>query len=53
MEEKLKKSDGKALNVNDRLTWEAPKLICLDKGKTEGGQAEEYIEDYTGAPGHS
>ncbi len=22
---------------SERLIWEAPKLICLDKGKTEGG----------------
>ena len=37
MEEKLKKSDDKTINVNDKLTWEVPKLFCLDKGKTEGG----------------
>ncbi len=37
MEKKLKKSDDKTLNINDKLTWEAPKLFCLDKGKTENG----------------
>lgn len=44
MEEKLKKSDDKTLNVNDKLTWETPKLYCLDKGKTEGGAAVTYEE---------
>ena len=45
MEEKLKKSDDKTLNVNDKLTWETPKLICLDKGKTEGGFPTRGHED--------
>lgn len=49
MKEKLKKSDNKALNVNDKLTWEAPKLFCLDKGKTEGGLVIQTTEDTDGS----
>ena len=47
MEEKLKKSDDNTLNVNDKLTWEAPKLYYLDKGKTEGGYDANTYEDGT------
>jgi len=36
---------------NTKLTWEAPRLYCLDKGKTEGGTPEPYSESYVGAPG--
>ncbi|MBI9055318.1 MAG: hypothetical protein JEY96_15955 [Bacteroidales bacterium] len=25
--------------------WEAPKLLCLDKGKTEGGEYPDTNED--------
>ncbi|MCD4832981.1 MAG: hypothetical protein K8R31_04235 [Bacteroidales bacterium] len=46
MEEKFKKSDDKTLNVNDKLTWEAPKLYCLDKGKTEGGTTIQTHEEF-------
>ena len=28
-----------------RLVWEVPKLICLDKGKTEGGDIASTFED--------
>ena len=51
MEEKLKKSEDKTLNVNDKLTWEAPKLICLDKGKTENGYTPGTPEDTSLLPG--
>ncbi|MCK5168259.1 MAG: hypothetical protein KAQ75_00160 [Bacteroidales bacterium] len=47
MEEKLKKSNDKTLNVNDKLTWEAPRLFCLDKGRTEGGTAPALPEGTT------
>lgn len=28
-----------------KLEWDAPKLICLDKGKTEGGDFPATNED--------
>ena len=37
MDDKMKKKERENLNTNEKLTWEAPKLYSLDKGKTEGG----------------
>jgi len=37
MDEKMKPKESENLNTNEKLTWEAPKLYSLDKGKTEGG----------------
>lgn len=34
-----------------KIEWEVPKLISLDKGKTEGGAAINYTEDYSLSPG--
>jgi len=28
-----------------KIDWEAPKLFCLDKGKTEGGNSQSQAED--------
>jgi len=47
MEEKMKHIDIKEIEVNDKLIWETPKLICLDKGKTEGGPRTGTTEDST------
>lgn len=50
MEEKeLKKATNQE---NIKLEWEAPKLFCLDKGKTESGssfqkQAEESEYEFS------
>ena len=34
------------IDINSKkLDWEAPKLISLDKGKTEGGPKTETYED--------
>jgi len=49
MEEKERKLEER--KEHTKLTWEAPKLYSLDKGKTEGGVPETYTEAYTGAPG--
>jgi len=35
---------------NLKLEWEAPKLFCLDKGKTEGGPSTAPFEDTTNDP---
>lgn len=32
--------------------WEAPKLICLDIGKTEGGSFSGHTESHSYAPGN-
>lgn len=37
----------KAKQKNIKEVWEAPKLICLDKGKTEGGFTTGTFEDST------
>lgn len=34
---KEKDLDKKINQEETKLEWEAPKLYCLDKGKTEGG----------------
>ncbi len=31
----------------NKLEWEAPRLYCLDKGKTEGGTFSGYAEGVT------
>ena len=32
------KNQNEEMNrINQKLNWEAPKLYCLDKSKTEGG----------------
>ena len=46
MEEKMKPKESENLNTNKKLSWEAPKLYSLDKGKTEGGTFGGFIEDY-------
>lgn len=35
----------------EKLSWEAPKLISLDKGKTEGGGPQSLTEDDSYSPG--
>jgi hypothetical protein len=45
MEEKMKPIESEHLNTNKKLTWEAPKLYSLDKGKTEGGYYDRGEED--------
>ena len=52
-EKKLNPKENERSNILDKLSWEPPKLYSLDKGKTEGGQPEDYSESYTGAPGRS
>ena len=37
MEEKGKNTEGKKLDLTEKLNWEAPKLYCLNTDKTEGG----------------
>lgn len=34
-----------------KLDWETPKLISLDKGKTEGGGPQSLTEDDSYSPG--
>jgi hypothetical protein len=38
--------------ITEKLEWEAPKLFCLDKGKTEGGGSSALTEttDLQSAP---
>jgi hypothetical protein len=36
-----------------KKNWEAPKLICLDKGKTEGGPNYSPSEDTSTGPVNS
>ena len=46
------KEKGKIKDNNQeilKLDWEAPKLICLDKGKTEGGTIIQSTEDTGGS----
>ncbi|HSH53237.1 MAG TPA: hypothetical protein VK982_16040 [Bacteroidales bacterium] len=46
MEEKDRKLEERNTPIpNTKLTWEAPKLYALDKGKTEGGPLVETAED--------
>jgi len=47
MEEKMKHIDIKEIELKEKLIWETPKLICLDKGKTESGPQPD-TETYTG-----
>ncbi|MDY6801298.1 MAG: hypothetical protein SVU94_08750 [Bacteroidota bacterium] len=42
MEEKERKTEER--KDQTKLTWEAPKLYALDKGKTEGGTGTEPTE---------
>jgi len=53
MDEKMKPKESENLNTKEKLTWEAPKLYSLDKGKTEGGQPVAYTESTTGTVGRS
>ena len=42
------KNQNEEMNqINQKLNWEAPKLYCLDKGKTEGGTFSGYAEGAT------
>ena len=43
MEEKDRKPEERY--VHTKLTWEAPKLYALDKGKTKGGVVPDTAED--------
>ena len=45
-ENKINTEDEKLIN-SDKLSWTTPKLVCLDKGKTEGGSPTHAIEDDT------
>lgn len=36
----------------DKKKWEAPSLISLDKGKTEGGSFSGHTESHSYAPGN-
>jgi len=47
MDEKIKNPERNKLKTGEKLEWETPKLICLDKGKTEGGPVAD-TESYTG-----
>lgn len=37
MEEKMTNTEVIVSDLTEKLVWEAPLLISLDKGKTEGG----------------
>lgn len=41
----MKHIDIKENGLTEKLIWETPKLICLDKGKTEGGSNISSKED--------
>ncbi len=41
-EENVNKETNQQYN---KLDWEAPKLYCLDKGRTEGGSLSPGAED--------
>lgn len=45
MEEKMKQKENEKRTISEKLTWEAPKLYSLDKGKTEGGYDNAQAED--------
>jgi len=45
MEEKNKEIKINEMSKPEKLLWEVPKLICLDKGKTEGGSYQRGTED--------
>jgi len=45
MKEKEIAKDKQDVNKKE---WEAPKLFCLDKGKTEGGTTSTFNESTTG-----
>ncbi|MCK5028335.1 MAG: hypothetical protein KAR57_01785 [Bacteroidales bacterium] len=34
-------------SCSEKLNWETPKLICLDKGKTEGGETHDVTKEAT------
>ncbi|MGE0090832.1 MAG: hypothetical protein AB7S50_15275 [Bacteroidales bacterium] len=53
MDDKLKNSEVEQTNSLEKLKWETPKLICLDKGKTEGGGEPGNPEDDSYSPGPS
>lgn len=43
-----KKGNNLEINKNsEKLNWEAPKLICLDKSKTEGGETYNVTKEGT------
>jgi hypothetical protein len=42
-----KKGNKENIVSSSKLTWEAPKLICLDKGKTEGGETYNVTKEDT------
>jgi len=42
-----KKGNKIGVISTSKLTWEAPKLICLDKGKTEGGETYKATKEDT------
>ena len=44
---KEKNQNEEMNHINQKLNWEAPKLYCLDKGKTEGGTFSGYAEGAT------
>ena len=44
MEEKMKEIENDKLNTSEKLSWEAPKLYSLEKGKTEGGEMTSTAE---------
>ena len=46
MKEKIKDNGQEIL----KLTWEIPKLICMDKRKTEGGELYATTETFSGDP---
>jgi|GEM_PF-3300459 len=49
MKEKEIAKDKQDVNKKE---WEAPKLFCLDKGKTEGGSFTGHTESHSYAPGN-
>ena len=51
MEEKMKNTENENVIKTDKLSWEAPKLFCLDKGKTENGYSPGTPEDTSMSPG--
>lgn len=47
METKEQEKDSKQIII-DKLIWEPPKLIFLDKSKTFGGEPTPYLETTMG-----
>lgn len=50
MEERKKIEEERKSN-EEKLTWEAPKLYCLNKNQTEGGADPNYTEGDAYTPG--